>query len=54
MKKYGVWIFDEESGCNQPVICKARNEAEARRIGKKYIASWGLIGGTITEVREVE
>ena len=52
MKEYEVWIYDDESGCNQPMKCKARSVAEARRAGNEYISSWGLVGGMITEIRE--
>lgn len=41
MKEYEVWIYDDESGCNQPMKCKARSVAEARRAGNEYISSWG-------------
>ena len=51
MKEYEVWIYDDESGCNQPMKCKARSVAEARRAGNEYISSWGLVGGMITEIR---
>lgn len=53
MKTFEVWIFDKESGCNQPMKCKARNAADARKIGNEYIWKWNLIGGEITDVREV-
>lgn len=52
-KKYEVWIYDSESRCTQPIICEARSEAEAGRIGHDYIRKWGLIDGRITEVKEV-
>ena len=29
MKKYQVFIYDDESGCNSPAIFEARNESEA-------------------------
>lgn len=54
MKNYEVWIYDSESGCNQPIKCQAKNQAEARTIGNQYISKWGLVGGTITEIKETE
>lgn len=53
MKKYEVWIYDEESGCNQPMKCEAKSISEARRIGKRYIEQWRLVGASITEIKEV-
>lgn len=53
MKKFEVWIYDSESGCNQPMKCEARSEAEARKKGGEYINAWGLVGAEITEVKEV-
>ncbi len=52
MKTFEVWIYDSESGCDQPMKCGAKNEAEARRIGNEYIRRWSLMGGTITKIRE--
>lgn len=53
MKKYEVWIYDEESGCNQAMKCEARNISEARRVGNRYIKQWCLVGASITEIKEV-
>ena len=50
MKKFKVWIYDSESGCEQPMICQARNEADARRKGNKYIRMWRLRDGSVTRV----
>lgn len=52
MRAYEVWIYDSESGCDQPMRCKARNKTEARRMGREYIRRWKLVGGTVTKVRE--
>ncbi|MCM1102035.1 MAG: hypothetical protein NC398_11695 [Acetatifactor muris] len=53
MAEFEVWIYDDESGCNQPMKCRAKNVADARRIGNEYIRKWGLQGGCITDIREV-
>lgn len=37
MKKYKVFIYDDESGCNSPAIFEAGNESEARSKGNQYI-----------------
>lgn len=50
MRKFNVWIYDSESGCEQPMQCEARNEAEARRKGNEYIRVWSLVNGTVTKV----
>ena len=54
MKKYKVFIYDDESGCNSPAIFEARNESEARSKGNQYIKAWHLVGGVVTAVKEVE
>lgn len=53
MKDYEVYIYDEESGCCQPIVCKARSTIEAGNIGDSYIRSWNLIGGVVVDIREV-
>lgn len=53
MKKFKVWIYDNESGCEQPMKCEAKNEADARRKGNDYIRAWGLVNGAITKVEVV-
>ena len=53
MKEFEVFIYDEESGCCQPIRCKARTSAEAGSIGNNYIAAWNLVGGVVTDIREV-
>lgn len=50
MKQFKVWIYDSESGCEQPMICRARNESDARRKGNKYIRMWRLRDGSVTRV----
>ncbi len=54
MKKYQVFIYDDESRCNSPAILEARNESEARSKGNQYIKAWHLAGGVVTAVKEVE
>lgn len=54
MKKYQVFIYDDESGCDSPAIFEARSESEARSKGNKYIKAWHLVGGVITAVKEVK
>lgn len=51
---YKVWIYDDESGCEQPIRCKATGEAHARSIGNRYIQMWNLVGGMITKVEKEE
>ena len=53
MKEFEVFIYDEESGCCQPIRCKARTSAEAGSFGNNYIAAWNLVGGVVTNIREV-
>ena len=54
MKKYQVFIYDDESGCNSPAIFEARNESEARSKGNQYIKAWHLVGGVVTAGKEVK
>lgn len=54
MKKYQVFIYDDESGCDSPAIFEARNESEARSKGNQYIKAWHLVGGVVTAVKEVK
>ena len=54
MKKYQVFIYDDESGCDSPAICEAKNEAEARSKGNQHIKAWHLVGGVVTAVKEVK
>lgn len=37
MKQFNVWIYDSESGCEQPMKCEAKNEADACIKGNEYI-----------------
>lgn len=49
-----VYIFDEESGCEQPITIQDGTEADARRLGNRYIRAWNLKGAYITRIeREV-
>lgn len=50
MKKFNVWIYDSESGCEQPMKCEAKNEADARIKENDYIRAWGLVNGAVTKV----
>jgi hypothetical protein len=50
MKRFNVWIYDSESGCEQPMQCEAMNEEEVRRKGNNYIRMWGLANGIVTKV----
>ena len=43
MKKYNVYIYDSESGCNQPILVECKSKTEARAIGNKYIRLWRLV-----------
>lgn len=52
MKQFNVWIYDSESGCEQPMQCEAKSESDARRIGNKYIRLWKLVNGIVTKVEE--
>lgn len=53
MKKYNVYIYDSESGCNQPVIVECSSKAEARKMGNKYIKLWRLVNGSVMSIEEV-
>ncbi len=48
MKKYQVFIYDDESGCDSPAIFEARSK------GNQYIKAWHLVGGVVTSVKEVK
>lgn len=49
-----VFIFDEESGCEQAITVQDGTEADARRLGNRYIRAWNLKGACITRIeREV-
>ena len=52
-KQFDVWIYDAESGCNQPARFKAKKESTARAMAIQYIKAWGLVGAEITNVKEV-
>lgn len=54
MRKYDTWIYDSESGCEQPIRCEAKNERDAIRKGNEYIKAWRLSNGTVTRVKEAE
>lgn len=54
MKEYEVWIYDSESGCTQPMKCRANSLAEAKRKGYEYIRIWDLRGGEVINVEEVK
>lgn len=49
-----VFIFDEESGCEQPVTVQNGTEADARRLGNQYIRAWNLKGACITRIEREE
>ena len=53
-KVYKVWIYDKESGCNQPMTCTASSVQEARAAGNKYINAWNLLGASVTKVELAE
>lgn len=53
MKKYNVYIYDSESGCNQPVLVECKSKKEARAMGNKYIRLWRLVDGAVTSIEEV-
>lgn len=50
MKRFNVWIYDSESGCEQPMQCETMNKEEVRRKGNNYIRMWGLANGIVTKV----
>ncbi len=54
MKKYRVFIYEDESGCDSSVKREARDESKARSKGNQYIKAWHLIGGVVTAVKEVK
>ena len=54
MKKYQVFIYDDDSVCDSPAIFEAWNESEARSKGNQYIKAWHLVGGVVTAVKEVK
>lgn len=53
-KQFDVWIFDTESGCDQPARFKAKSEHTARAMARQYIKAWGLKGAEITKIEEIE
>ncbi len=53
MKRFKVWIYDEESGCNQPIVCEADSVAGAKACGQWYIKTRGLVGAEITDIAEI-
>ena len=53
MKKYNVYIYDSESGCNQPILVECKSKTEARAIGNKYIRLWRLVNGTVKSIEEI-
>ena len=53
MKQWNVWIYDSESGCDQPMKTEAKTEAEARRLGEQYIRRWNLQNASITRIEKV-
>lgn len=53
MKKYNVYIYDSESGCNQPVLVECKSKTEARAMGNKYIRLWRLVNGSFKSIDEV-
>lgn len=54
MVVWRVFIFDEESGCEQPVTVQNGTEADARRLGNQYIRAWNLKGACITKIEREE
>ena len=54
MARYEVWIFDEESGCEQPMTVDAQNNSQAKMMGNQYIKAWNLRGASITKIKKVE
>lgn len=54
MNKYLVWIYDEESGCDSPMVCTASTVAEARKRGRAYIRMWNLVGAEIVKIEVVK
>lgn len=53
-KRYAVWIYDEESGFDSPMICLASDIVEARRLGRDYIRKWNLVGAEIVKVEMMD
>lgn len=51
---FEVWIYDEESGRDEPMRCYARNAAEAKKLGRDYIRAWRLKGAKITKVERIK
>lgn len=49
-KTFAVYIYDSESGLEQPMRCHARSYQEARHLGIEYIRSWNLQGAYITKI----
>lgn len=51
---YDVYIYDSESGTNQPMRCEADSLHEAKEIGNAYIQQWNLQDAEITDVVEIQ
>lgn len=47
-----VYIYDSESGCEQPITIQGGTKADAKRLGNQYIRAWKLIGASITRIEQ--
>ena len=45
-----VFIYDQESGCEQPITIQGGTKADAKRLGNQYIRVWNLKGAHITRI----
>ena len=54
MRMWNVWIYDSESGCDQPIKVKANTLVEAKAAGNKYIKMWTLKDAYITKIEEIK
>ena len=49
-----VYIYDKESGCEQPITVQGGSKADATRLGNKYMRDWNLKGACITKIEKEE
>ena len=45
-----IYIYDRESGSEQPITMQNGTEDDARTLGNRYIRVWNLKGAFITRI----